>query len=184
MNRNLLYIHMLTASFFLPVAIMFAITGGLYTLEITGGYRDAPRQFAIEQPLTADLAPLLALAERQLAETGEDRPSGGASIRKVGTSFQLEWTGVNRDVLLKPTAEPLMAELVIRDTSLHRRFVQLHKAKGSALAKTISVAWAIGLLTILISGALVAWKAPGYRPLALRAGAAGLLTFLVYVLVG
>jgi len=184
MRRTLTTIHLALAAFFFPVALMFAFTGGLYTLAIKGGYEDTLRPVILGEALKPDLASLVGLAEQELRAAGVAVPSGGASVKKSGTSFELEWTGVERDVVLRPTADPLKAELLIKTTGPWRHFVQLHKAKGSDFAKAISVAWAIGLVTILGSGLWMAWMAPPFRRLAMTASAAGLATFVLYLVLG
>lgn len=184
MRRTLTTLHLALAAFFFPVALMFAFTGGLYTLAIKGGYQDGLRPLVLDEPLKPELAALVALAERELQAAGVAPPSGGASVKKAGTSFELEWTGVERDVVLRPTADPLQAEVIIKETGPWRHFVQLHKAKGSDVAKAISVAWAFGLVTILGSGMVMAWTAPPFRRLAIKASAAGLATFVAYLLLG
>lgn len=184
MRRNLTILHLLLAAFFFPVALMFAFTGGLYTLAIKGGYEEVLQPVVVDEALKPELAALVSLAERELQAAGLAVPSGGASVKKAGTSFELEWTGVDRDVVLRPTADPLRAELIIKNTGPWRHLVQLHKAKGSVVAKGISVAWAVGLVVILGSGLVMAWTAPPFRSLALRASGAGLATFVVYLLLG
>jgi hypothetical protein len=135
--------------------------------------------------LPTELGALVSIAERELvANLSIDPPTGGASLRKAGTSQELEWTGANRDVSLRPTADPLVAELVVKDTTPYRRLVQLHKAKGSAVGKAISVTWAIALLAMLVSGAAIAWGSPKHRRLAAISSAAGLLLFVAYVAIG
>lgn len=184
MHRTLLNIHLLLAAFLFPIALMFAFTGGLYTLEIKGSYQQTEKAVALETPLKPDLAALTALVTRTLTALGEPLPSGSASVKKAGTSFELEWTGVERDIVLRPTADPAQAQLVIKDTSAWRHLVQLHKAKGSNVAKAISVTWALGLVVILGSGMLMAWNSAPWRRKALQAGMAGLVTFGVYLLLG
>lgn len=184
MRRTLTTLHLTLAAFFFPIALMFAFTGGLYTLGIKGGFNETSQTIALEAPLKAELAALVALAERELLGSGSPLPSGGASVKKAGTSFELEWTGVDRDVVLRPTADPLRAELIIKDTNAWRHFVQLHKAKGSDVAKGVSVAWAVALVTILGSGLAMAWTAPAYRQLAVRASSAGVVAVIAYLLLG
>jgi hypothetical protein len=184
MRRKLTTLHLALAAFFFPVALMFASTGGLYTLDIKSGYQESRQPLTLEEPLKPELVPLVGLVERELQAVGVAVPSGGASVKKAGTSFELEWTGVERDVVLRPTADPLQAELIIKNTKPWRHFVQLHKAKGSDFAKAISVAWATGLVTILASGLVMAWTAPPFRRLAIRASAAGVASFVAYLLLG
>lgn len=184
MRKTLLTIHLALAAFFLPIALMFALTGGLYTLSIKGGYDETQRSVALDAPLVPELGALVARVERELAAAAVDVPTGGAAIKKAGTSFELEWTGVYRDVVLRPTTNPLEAELIIKDTGPWRHAVQLHKAKGSDIAKALSVAWAAGLICVLLSGMAMAWMAPPYRRMAIKASAAGAVTFVAYLLVG
>lgn len=184
MQRTLTTIHLLLAAFFLPIALMFATTGALYTVSIKGNYSETSRPLTLTQPLTAELSALTGLVERALDAEGIAAPTGAASIKKAGTSFELEWTGAERDIVLKPTRDPLVATLVIKDTTPWRHLVQLHKAKGSDVAKGISVLWAVGLVVILLSGLLMAWNVPAYRRKAIAAGGAGIATFILYVVVG
>jgi hypothetical protein len=184
MRNKLLTVHLWLAAFFLPIAIMFATTGGLYTISIKGSYVETSRTLQLEQPLAPELSALTRVVEQALDAEGTPHPSGAASVKKAGTSFELEWTGADRDVVLKPAADPLQATLVVKDTTPWRHLVQLHKAKGSDLAKAISVVWAIGLVVILVSGLLMAWNVPVYRRKAITAGALGLVTFGLFVLAG
>lgn len=184
MQRTLTTIHLLLAAFFLPIAVMFALTGALYTVSIKGSYVESSRTLELSEPLTPQLGSLTRVVEKALEAEGVASPSGAASVKKSGTSFELEWTGAARDVLLKPTADPLRATLIVKETTPWRHLVQLHKAKGSDVAKAISVLWAAGLVVILFSGLLMAWKVPAYRRKAIAAGSAGLLTFVLYVLLG
>ncbi|NBX57046.1 MAG: hypothetical protein EBT64_01050 [Gammaproteobacteria bacterium] len=184
MQKTLISIHLWLAAFFFPIAVMFASTGALYTISIKGSYEETTRSVQLTQPLSPELSVLTGVVERALDEAGVEHPSGAASIKKAGGSFELEWTGVRRDVVLKPSTDPLSATLVIKETTPWRHLVQLHKAKGSDIAKGISVLWGIGLVLILLSGLLMAWNVPTYRRKALTAGGLGLVTFVAYLLVG
>ncbi len=184
MRRVLTTVHILLACFFLPIALMFAATGGLYTLAIKGGYDERTLPVSVTEPHGTDLAQWLQTATSALETAGEAPPSGNASLKKAGTSMELEWTGVARDVVLRPTADTLHMELVIKDNTTWRHLVQLHKAKGSDVARAISVAWAIALVLLVVTGAWMALTVPKYRRLALPASAAGVLSFAGYVLLG
>jgi hypothetical protein len=78
---------------------------------------------------------LLYVAVQTVDANCVEPPSGQAKIKRIGSSFKLEWTGSNIDVVVEPTLQPLIAKLQIKNTSWHRQFVQLHKAKGGALFK-------------------------------------------------
>lgn len=173
---------MLLAAFVLPVAIMFLVTGGLYTWGQKGSYVSESVDLALEQPLADDQAMLTGLVTQTLAERGLDTPSGGAKVKQAGTSYLFEWTGADMDIVLEPTAEPLIAKLQIKDTTWYRHLVQLHKAKGGQLFKYLAAVLAISLLLILLSGFVMAMQLPKYRGQALIAMAAGIAVFIGAVL--
>lgn len=182
MNRNsLMKLHMLMATFMLPVALMFLLTGALYTWGIKGHYDTTEYELRLAEPLTDDLSRLTDIAVAELQRLQIEPPSGKAGVKTAGTSFRLEWTGSRRDVLLAPTDNPSVARLSIKETQLHRHFVQLHKAKGGQGFKIYAAVFATTLLLILISGFVLAWKIPRYRKMAAVSLAAGFLTFIVLV---
>ena len=182
LNRAVLTkIHMLLAAFVFPVAFMFLVTGGLYTWGVKGSYESASYDIALEQPLSADLDLLLDLTNNELQRLDVTAPTGQAKVKKLGTSFQLEWTGSKRDVILAPVSDPLVGRLIVKETSWYRNFVQLHKAKGGMLFKVYAAILAISLFIILFSGFLMAWQVPKYRRQALIFSVGGFAIFFAIV---
>jgi len=181
-RSTLMRLHMLLAAFVLPVAIMFLVTGGLYTWGQKGSYVSETVELPLAEPLAANDTVLTDLVMQALKERGLDAPSGGAKVKKAGTSFLFEWTGADLDVVLEPTADPLVAKLKIKDTTWYRHLVQLHKAKGGTLFKYLAAFFAISLLLILMSGALMAMQLPKYRGQALFAMAGGFVVFIAAIL--
>lgn len=182
MNRQVLTkIHLLLAAFIFPVAFMFLLTGGLYTWGVKGSYESTSFNINLEAPLTDDSAELQQLTAAELERLSVPPPSGKAKVKHTGTSFLLEWTGSARDVVLEPTADERVARLTVKETSLYRVFVQLHKAKGGVVFKVYAAILAISLFTILFSGFMMAWQIPKYRKLALMCSAAGVITFVFIV---
>ena len=181
-NRStLMKIHALLAAFILPVAIMFFVTGALYTWGIKGGYDTSTHELHLQEPIQAELTELVALAKSELKRQNVELPSGQAKIKKSGTSFMLEWTGSNIDVVLEPTSQPLIAKLQIKNTSWHRQFVQLHKAKGGTPFKVYAAVFATALLLLLVSGFIMAWQLPNLRKLTLISASLGLAVFFAMV---
>lgn len=184
MNRTLLVkIHLLLAAFMFPAALMFLITGGLYTWGFKGSYDSQPYELALDSPLAEDEAVLIPMVEAELEKLSLPVPSGGAKIKRGGNSFKLEWTGADYDVVLEPTSNRNVAKLTVKKTTWYRNLVQLHKAKGGQLFKVYAAALAIALFIILASGFLMAWQAPRLRSMAVRYAVAGLLLFAIMVAV-
>ena len=182
-NRStLMKMHALLAAFILPVAIMFVVTGALYTWGIKGGYETTTYEIQLEKPIQGELTELLALAKDELNKQNIAPPSGQASIKKMGSSLLLEWTGSKIDVVVEPTFQPLVATLEIKNTSWHRQFVQLHKAKGGTPFKVYAAAFAIALLLLLVSGFIMAWLTPKLRKLTIASAILGVVLFIAMVI--
>ncbi len=180
-RANLVKIHMLLAAFIFPVACMFLVTGGFYTWGIKGSYDSEVHMISLLKPLNQDQRQLQALVEQELLKLSIAVPSGGAKVKKGGTSFKFEWTGSDRDVVLEPTSGSLSAKLIIKETTWYRHLVQLHKAKGGQLFKIYAAILAVSLFIILFSGFIMAWQVPKYRKSALIFSAAGLCMFLLMI---
>ena len=177
-RKQLIVLHTVLAAFFLPMGIMYAITGGLYGLGLKGDYDTVETQLQLESPLDGELSTLVKLAEDELNKQGIGHPTGGASIKKGGTSYYFEWTGAVRDVQLHPTQDPLVATLKVKDTNTHRYFVQLHKAKAGTAFKWFAAVWMVGLILLFLTGGVMAFVAKPYRKLAIVSAAAGGVVFV------
>ncbi|MBB1273532.1 PepSY domain-containing protein [Psychromonas sp. SR45-3] len=182
-NRSLLIkAHTLLAAFILPVAIMFFVTGALYTWGIKGGTEKTTQELHIKAPIQGELTELVALAKNELQKQGVGLPSGNAKIKKIGSSFQLEWSGSTVNVVLAPTFQPLVVTLTIENASWYRQLVQLHKAKGGIPFKVYATAFAIALLLLIISGFLMALQMPKLRQLTLISALLSIALFVVMVI--
>lgn len=155
-------VHALLAAFILPAAIIFFVTGALYTWGIKGNYDTSTHELHLKKPIQGELDVLVALAKKDLEE-----PPDQAKIKRIGASFRLEWTGSNMDIIIVPASQPLIAKLEIKNTGWHRQFVQLHKAKGGTPFKVYAATFATALLLLLISGFIMAWQMPKLRKLTL-----------------
>ena len=180
-RQTLMKIHALIAALILPVALMFFVTGALYTWGVKGSYETTVHTIELEQALQPQLHEMQAIVIEKLDSLALAAPTGNAKVKQLGTSFSLEWTGSNRDVILEPTQNLLTAELKIKDTSWYRNFVQLHKAKGGTLFKVYAAFLASALLVLLLSGFVMAWKTPRLRKASVIASAVGIATFVCMV---
>lgn len=154
-------IHVLTAGFFLAAAIMFAVTGGLYTFGIKGGYETEKFPMNLTLPADPSLPELEAEARKILSERGIAKPpSGSPGLRRVVTSWQFDWSGVDYEFSLEPTTTAGVYTAAIKKTDSHRFFVQLHKAKGGWPFKVLAGALAIGFVSLFAGGAMLAFSQP------------------------
>ena len=177
----LVKLHMALAAFILPVALMFFITGALYTWGEKGSYDTEVYNMQLKQPMQSNKAWLTQKVATELAKRDTEIPSGTAKIKKAGNSFYFEWTGSRLDIRLEPTSNPFVARLKIKKTRWHRLFVQLHKAKGGTAFKVYAAILASCLVILFITGFIMAWQLKKYRPLLISSTVAGVMSFIVMV---
>ena len=182
MNRLfLMKAHALLAAFILPVAVMFMITGALYTWGIKGSYVNDVYEVQLNEAIQPNLNELTTLAESELAKLGVNTPSGKPKLKTYGSHFMLEWTGSTRDVILEPTKNELMAKLTVKNTTWYRNLVQLHKAKGGTVFKVYAALFSIALGFLLLSGFIMAWQTPKLKRMTLVTALLGIGSFILVV---
>lgn len=182
MNRmQLMKIHSLLAAFILPVAIMFMLTGSLYTWGIKGKYVSDVYELSLEEPIRSDLGALTALVESELHRLAISYPEGNPRLKQYANHFQFEWTGSSKDVILEPTGNESVAKLTVKHTTWYRNLVQLHKAKGGIAFKVYAAVFAIAIAILLVSGFIMAWQTPKLKRATLVSSVIGLGSFIVFV---
>lgn len=178
-RNRLTTLHLLLATLLLPAALLFLITGGLYTWGIKGDQATTTHDLVLAAPLNADLDAQLAVVRAELVRLGLSEPSGDPSLRKQPGKLLVDWTGSEIDVQLESAEGASAAKLTVKEASAYRRFVQLHKAKGGVFFKVYATIFAVSLLLLLITGCWMAWQMPKFRGLALASSGAGVLLFAV-----
>lgn len=175
--------HIVLAAFIFPVALMFFITGALYSWGIKAGYHVQKYNIELAQPMQRNKVWLTKIVSHELSQRDLKFPSGKASIKGLGKFYYFVWTGSQLDVELEQTNNPFLAQLNIKQTNLHRFFVQLHKAKGGIAFKVYAVILTTGLLTLFITGFLMAWQLKKQRLLLLLSSILGLSLFISMLLI-
>ena len=180
----LIKIHLVIAALVFPAIAMFLITGGLYTWGSTGESVESDYVIQLDAPVAKDEDALRALASRELVRLDLGAPSGGERIRTVGDSWIYEWSGAQRDVTITPGATADVVNLTVKEATLHRIFVQLHKAKGSTLFKVYATFLAVSLFLLVATGIAVGLMAPAFRNLTIWTSAVGVAAFVAAVALG
>ncbi|KGD60156.1 hypothetical protein T9A_02729 [Alcanivorax jadensis T9] len=180
-RMKLMKAHALLAAFIFPAAIMFMVTGALYTWSVKGGYKNDVYEVKLSKPVQSNLSELINLAQLELDDLVIEYPEGQPKLKAYGSHFLLEWTGSSKDVVLEPTEDPLIAKLTVKRTDWYRSLVQLHKAKGGIAFKFYAVVLAISIVALLVSGFIMAWQTPKLKRVTLITSFAGLFSFFVFV---
>ena len=181
-NRLLLMkVHALLAAFILPIAVMFIVTGGLYTWGIKGNYTNDVYKIPLNKPMNSDINELTGITQLKLQKLAIDYPEGQPKLKVFGSHFLLEWTGSSKDVILEPTDKKLIAKLTIKNTSWYRNLVQLHKAKGGTAFKIYAAILSISIGVLLVSGFIMALQTPRLKSATLITSIVGFCSFIIFV---
>lgn len=185
MNRIFLTkLHLILAGLMLPAIVMFLATGALYTWGNTGEWHEQKVQLELAAPLEADTGALKQIALAELDARGIPAPSGSARVRGEGSEMELQWSGARSEVQLAATPDPLTAELTLKQASLHRWLVQLHKAKGSTVFKIYATILAAVLFLLVASGLILGLQVRALRRLTIASSLAGTALFAALVSLG
>lgn len=183
MNRTffnkVLHVHVIFATFLLPVTMLFAVTGFLHTWEIKGGYTEDRYQINLKTPLSKNVSALHDLVKHELENRNIRFPKGWYGLVESTQGYHFESRGYDHTVMLYPADNPRQAELIIRTTSLLRKLVLLHKAEGSQRFKIYSSVFAIVLVGMFISGFIMSLSSPKLRKLSLSGLSFSLLLFFI-----
>ncbi len=147
-------IHLILSVFFLPVALVYAITGGLNLVGV-GAEQHGPR-------------PPAGMVGRAPANGGPSAPGygHGAGNGAMAQGGRPEWAGQHK----KPTG-------------LYDNIMLLHKGKGGPAFNVVGVAFAVSMLVMYLSGIVIGWSMPGKRRQMLMSAAAGLAVAIVAIAV-
>ncbi len=178
----LMKIHTLLAVFLLPVAIMFFVTGALYIWDIKGSEEKSSYTVNIESSFSGEISDYILITKNKLKELNLSNPTGDPKIKIKDGKTIFEWSGSAIETNVETDIKQLTAKVEIKKASWYRHLVQLHKAKGGFLFKIYATILSIALLTLLLTGFIMAWKMPKLRKLTVLSTVSGFLTFLILVI--
>lgn len=185
MSRTFLTkLHLIVAAFMFPAILMFLVTGVLYTWGNKGEWVEETVPVQLDAPLAADEGALKAIALAELDKRGLPAPSGSASVSVAGEPVSLQWTGARSEASVTATDDPLVAEVTVKEATIHRNLVQLHKAKGSDVFKVYASFLAFVLFLLVASGLVLGLQVKALRRITVLSSVAGAAAFIGFVSLG
>ena len=186
MNRALLTkLHLIAAAFMFPAVLMFLVTGGLYTWGNKGEWRESTQLVELSQPYEQlDEAGLRAAALEALAMADLPEPSGSLSTSGEGAAQSLTWAGARSEASVRAGNDAATAEVAVKEATMHRWLVQLHKAKGSTWFKVYATMLAIVLFMLVLSGVTMGLQSKPLRRTTITSSIVGVVAFIGFVLLG
>jgi hypothetical protein len=171
-------IHLYVSIFFMPVAMIFAVTGGLEIFGFHGSSREQTIEVSLTQPIPDDIDAQQSFVAEQLKKNNLPVPRGRAqSIR--GQFFWGRPTG--RNIIMRIAQARNVAQIRIEIPSFYNRLALLHEARGGAAFNCLAVGFAIAMIVIYVSGIMICWKAVKMRRAILLSLFVGLIVTAIAV---
>jgi len=174
--------HMLLAAFLLPTAIIYFISGALYTLDIKGRVEKQVIELQLERPFAPNLDQLAALAKRELTARKLPLPGGEPALWKRRGAYEFRWNDPALVVTLAAGRDTHSATMTVRERSPLTQIMRIHRAQAGPAFATLNIILVIGLIVIFASGVYMAQSIAKFRRPRLLASFFGLASFLALML--
>jgi len=160
------------------MALLYFISGALYSFDIKGDVDKQVYTVALDRPFAPDLAQLSESVIKGLDQHQLSRPTGNSVIKKKGGSYEYHWGDLKRTVVVQPTDDPLKVQLTYRHRSPLTQLMRVHRAEAGSIIKTFSLSMVVALIFILGSGVFLAVGMPKLRRTALLSLGAGFVLII------
>jgi hypothetical protein len=171
-------VHAILACFFMPIALLYFISGALYSFDIKGDVDKQVYTVGLDRPFTPDLAQLSESVKNALDQQKLLLPTGDPTITKKNGSYEYRWGDLKRQVVVKPTDNLLQVELLYRQRSPLTQLMRVHRAEAGSLIRAFSLSMVVSLILIMGTGVFLAVGMPKLRRTALLALGAGFMVIL------
>ncbi len=169
---------MVLAGFLLPVAILYFVSGALYTLDIKGHIKKKVITLRLEQPFTPNLERLKQITEKALLERNLPLPNDEPLLRKRRGAYELRWDDMAHVVILTPGRDAFTANLTLKERSTLTQIMRIHRAEAGIVFKALAIIMAVGLIMLFATGIYMALVIHRLRRPLLIAIVGGIVTFL------
>ena len=177
-RMSVIKLHAVLACFFMPMSLLYFISGALYSFDIKGDVDKQVYTVALKRPFAPDLEQLSDSVTIALDQHKLSLPTGNPVIRKRRGSYEYHWGDLKRLVVVEPTDNPLEIELVYRERSPLTQLMRVHRAEAGSLIRAFSLGMVVSLILILGTGVFLAVGTPKLRRTALLALGAGFIVML------
>ena len=161
MDNFWIRIHVYLSMFFLPAAVIYAVTGALCVSGIRGDTTpETTIPVQLGMPVPKDMQAIAAIAAEKLVENGLEVPRGDPEMKR-GAVVLGKYTGYYASLKVSPkTGE---GELTVRRPGWYRILMLLHLAAGGAVFNVLAVAFSVSMIAIYVSGIIPCWRSPRLR---------------------
>lgn len=171
--------------FFLPLALLYAITGALYITGSRGTVSETRLTVELGEGWPDTIGAARELVTERLRRDGlpEANPVAGERVLPDGGYY---WRALTHSVTLNPPAGG-RAEISVQENSLFRQLVEIHKNHAGPWFAVLGFSFGLAMTILIVSGAWMMLGSSLYRRsanLLLSCGlAASVLAYVVTVAV-
>lgn len=177
-SRFWMTIHLYVSIFFLPVAMIYAVTGGLEIFGYHGSSSEQTIEIPLDEPLADDIYVQEAFVTEQLRKNNMPVPRG----RPQTMRGQFVWgRPTGRNVMLRIVRDRNVAQLRVEVPGFYNRLALLHEARGGVIFNALAVGFAAAMILIYISGIMICWKAAKLRRAIVLSLISGLLVTAIAI---
>lgn len=169
-------LHAYLACFFLPITLVYIVTGTLYMFDVKGKVADE-FEYAVSLPAgwPATEAKALPIVNAFLL----NKPHAALSEDYYFEQGNHDWYGYKQEVILiKPDAGDT-AKLVVKEHDLLLQLLIIHKGFAGQFFKWFSILFAASLSFSIISGVVITLQLPQLKTPALYSILAGAITIVI-----
>ena len=171
------------ASFLLPVALLYFVSGLLYSLDVKGSIEKKEIAIHLKQPFVADLDKTTKLVEQTLQQNKLPELSiSEPSLKKKKGVYTWYYSELKYAVRLEAKVGATKAKVTFRERSMLAQVMRIHRAEAGTLFMWVSVLLVVGLITIFTTGMLMAQGVAKFWHDAWRASTLGLVMVVVLIL--
>lgn len=159
--RTCVKIHGYMAVFFLPLAVLYALTGAAYI----AGHAGAAPQTVFSVTLAAgwpdDLVDARTFVDDALSDKSLPVTDDAADARRLnGGTYS--WRSLPHNVTLTRIDEA-GAQITFQEHGLFRRLVEIHKNHAGPVFSVLGFAFGLAMLGLVLSGSIMMFRSRLYR---------------------
>lgn len=179
-RKQWMKIHSYVSAFFLPLAVIFILTGVLYLFGLHSTMERQKVDFQVERSLMKDPAALTDAVKKTLEENDLSMPGGQAKRIRNGYAWG-KMTGVS--VQLFPDRKSGEFRLFVNKAGIYDKLILAHKGKVGTVFIIFSVLFSISLLVTYFSGVFIAFKNKANRKNTVAVIAIGIVVTVILLFI-
>lgn len=156
-RKIVINIHMVLASFFLPLLLMMPFTGGMYLLGFKGEQKTT-ESFRVLRDIPVEEEERMQFFREQFDAHQLDFDF--EYIASSGSNFTFRPSSRVHYVASKVGSETIVSKV---EPNLLKRMIELHKGHGPKLMKRFQMIFGLALILVTFSGLWLAVTIPAYR---------------------